>query len=121
MRTPGPPVCAPLDYICATFLDTGRRMADMACEEMNLAPIHIFALLYQETGEPRYLRMAREIEADFETPPAGDYVRTALAGVPFFQTPKPRWESLHAIQGISSLYQITGDARYRTAFEARAS
>ena len=61
-----------------------------------------FGLLYQDTGEPRYLRMLREIEADWQTPPAGDYVRTALAGMPFYQTPKPRWESLHDIQAILS-------------------
>ena len=76
---------------------------------MNLAPIHVFCLLYEQTGEERYLRMAREIERDCETPPAGDYVRTALAGLDFYQTPKPRWESLHDIQGIAELYLITGD------------
>jgi DUF1680 family protein len=86
-------------------------------EEMNLAPVHVFCLLYARTGEARYLQMARAIEADFETPPAGDYVRTALAGQDFFETPKPRWESLHPIQGIAELYWITGDERYRRAFE----
>lgn len=78
---------------------------------------HALCLLYQETGEPRYLRMVREIEADWQTPPAGDYVRQALANVPFYQTPKPRWESLHDIQAILSLYEITGDDSYRRAFE----
>lgn len=42
------------------------------------------------TGNARYLRMVREIEKDWETPPAGDYVRTALRGVEFYQTPKSR-------------------------------
>jgi uncharacterized protein len=105
------------DLFCRTFLDTGRRLVETGSEEMNLAPIHVFALLYERTGRARYLEMAREIERDFETPPAGDYVRTALAGREFFETPKPRWESLHDIQGIAQLYLITGRDRYRQAFE----
>jgi uncharacterized protein len=107
---------AAADFLCRTFLDTDQRLVDTGSEEMNLAPIHVFCLLYAETGDARYLRMAREIERDFETPPAGDYVRTALAGQPFFQTPKPRWESLHPIQGVAELYFLTGEDRYRQAF-----
>jgi hypothetical protein len=105
------------DYICARFLDTGQRVRDAGAEEMNMAISHGMALLYQETGEPRYLRLLREVEADWESPPAGDYVRSALAGTPFYQTPKPRWESLHDIQAILSLYEITGNDNYRRAFE----
>ena len=105
------------DLICRTFLGTDRRLVETGSEEMNLAPIHVLCLLYERTGEERYLEMAREIEREFETPPAGDYVRTALAGLDFYQTPKPRWESLHDIQGIAELYLIAGDERHRRAFE----
>ena len=105
------------DLVCDTFLATGKRLVSIGSEEMNLAPIHSLCLLYERTGVERYLAMAREIERDFETPPAGDYVRTALAGMEFSQTPKPRWESLHPIQGIAELYFITGDEKYRRAFE----
>src|SRR5207302_341108 len=105
------------DLFCRTFLDANVRLVQTGSEEMNLAPIHAFLLLYQRTSEERYLRLAREIERDFETPPAGDYVRTALAGQDFYQTPKSRWESLHPIQGIAELYFLTGDDRYRKAFE----
>jgi DUF1680 family protein len=105
------------DLFCRLFLDGGRRLVSTGSEEMNLAPIHALCLLYERTGEARYLAMAREIERDFETPPAGDYIRTALAGTPFFQTPKPRWESLHPIQGIAELHFLTGEERYRKAFE----
>ena len=37
-----------------------------------------------------YLQLAREVEKDWEAPPSGDYVRSALAGKPFWQCPKPR-------------------------------
>jgi hypothetical protein len=51
-------------------------------------------MLYRTTGEPRYLRMAKEIEHDWER--AGDYLRVGLDGREFFQSPRPRWQSLHA-------------------------
>lgn len=105
------------DLFCRTFLDGDRRVINAGSEEMNQSCIHIFTLLYEETGEPRYLQMAREIEKDFETPPSGDYVRASLAGKPFYQQPKPRWEGLHAVQAIAELYFITGDDKYRKAYE----
>lgn len=105
------------DYFCRYFLEGGKRVLQAGSEEMNQSSIHIFTLLYRETGAERYLRMAREIEKDWETPPSGDYVRTALAGKPFYQTPKPRWESLHSIQAIAELYFLTGDEKYRRAYE----
>jgi len=105
------------DYVCSRFIDTSERVIDAGAEEMNMAIAHGLCLLYQETHEPRYLRMVREIEMDWQKPPAGDYVRAALAGFPFHQTPKPRWESLHDIQAIATLYEITGEPAYRQAFE----
>jgi hypothetical protein len=105
------------DFICDTFPEGGRRAVSVGAEEMNEAIIHGMLLLYERTQEKRYLDMARRVEQDWETPPSGDYVRTALAGVPFYQTPKPRWESLHDLQAIARLYWLTGDERYRRAFE----
>ena len=105
------------DHVCNRFLDTGERVIDAGAEEMNMAISHVLCLLYLETGEPSYLRMVREIETDWQTPPSGDYVRTALRGLPFHETPKPRWESLHDVQAILSLYEITGEEDYRRAFE----
>ncbi len=101
------------DLVCATYLDTGRRPREAGSSEMNLAIIHALGRLYRTTREERYLRMMRVIEEDWEL--EGDYLRTALAGLEFYQTPKPRWESLPDLQGLLELYLITGDDRYRTA------
>lgn len=108
--------CRCADLFCRTFVTGGKRVIQAGSEEMNEACIHLFTLLYQDKGEPRYLQMAREIETDWATPPSGDYVRAALADKSFFQIPKPRWESLHSVQAIAELYFITGDTKYRQAF-----
>lgn len=102
------------DLICSTFLDGSLRVADAGSPEMNMAVIHVLGRLYRITNEARYLQMMREIEADWES--AGDYFRTGLAGVEFFKTPKPRWESLHDVQGLVELYRITGHPDYSKAF-----
>ncbi len=102
------------DLICKMYLDTGRRVFDADSHEMNMAVIHVLARLYRKTGHQRYWRMVQEIEKDWER--AGDYLRTGLAGVEFYQTPRPRWESLHDLQGLVELYRVTGDERYKTAF-----
>jgi len=102
------------DLICKTYLDAPRRVYDAGSHEMNMSVIHGLARLHRKTGEARYLRMAEEVLKDFER--AGDYFRTGLDGVQFHRAPKPRWESLHALQGMVELHRITGDERFRRAF-----
>jgi DUF1680 family protein len=104
------------DLVCNTFLDTGHRVWDTDSHEMNMAIIHSLGRLYRITDSERYLRMMREIEQDWQRSPAGDYLRSALQGLDFYRTPKPRWESLHDLQGLVELYRITGDDQYRRAF-----
>ncbi len=104
------------DLICNTFLDTGKRVIDAGSPEMNMAVIHSLGWLYRETGNDRYLRMMREIEKDWEL--AGDYFRAGVQGIDYFRTPKPRWESLHDLQGLVELYLITGDEAYARAYES---
>jgi DUF1680 family protein len=105
--------CRAADLVCQVYLDTERRMLAAGSDEMNLAIIHALGMLYRRSGQPRYLQMMREIEKDWEQ--AGDYLRTGLAGVEFYRTPRPRWESLHDLQGLVELYRITNDPRYRHA------
>jgi len=103
------------DLVCKIYLDTGKRVYDAGSAEMNMAVVHSLGLLYRETKKPEYLRMMHEIEKDWEKPPAGDYLRLAKTGMEYYQTPKPRWESLHPMLGLAELYRITGEAPYRDA------
>lgn len=106
------------DLFCRRFLDNPHeRLHDTGAHEMNQAPIHSLAWLHRLTGEERYLRMAEQIVTEFAIPPAGDYLNAGLAGREFWETPKPRWESLHPIMGLSELYLATGREEYRRAFE----
>jgi len=103
------------DLMCRTFLDGSFRVVDAGSPEMNMAVIHVLGHLYRLTSEPRYLQLIHQIEADWQK--AGDYFRTALGNLEFYQTPRPRWESLHDLQGLVELHLISGDPRYRQAFE----
>ena len=102
------------DLICRTYLDGTRRVIDAGSPEMNMAVSHVMAELHRRTGVARYLELVRQIEKDWER--SGDYLRTGLAGVPFYKTPLPRWESLHDLQTLVELWRLTGDPRYREAF-----
>jgi uncharacterized protein len=112
-------VCRIADLFCRLFLFTSQHVYSISpgYEEMNMACIHAFCLLYEVTGVERYLELVRQIEKDLETPPCGDHIRAGLEGKDFYKGSKPRWESLHIIQGIAELYYITGEERYRKAFE----
>ena len=118
-------VCAEriADLLCRKYLGKKTpRLADTGSTEMNLAPVHALCILYRKTKNERHLKLALQIVDEFSAqsdgkPLAGDYLQQALRGVEFFQTPKPRWESLHPIMAMAELYWITGEDRYREAFE----
>ena len=123
----------------AKALDCARRMGDLLCRmylgeksprlvetlwaEMNLAPAHSLALLYKATKERQYLKLAEQIVEEFAAldadgkPLAGNYLKGPLAGLEFFELPKPRWESLHPIMALAELYTVTGKEEYRESFE----
>ena len=102
------------DLVCKTYLDTGKHVFDAGDPEMNMAILTGMTRLYRVTGEPRYLRLAHEVEHDWER--AGDYLRAGLDGREFYRSPRPRWESLHDLQGLLELWRATGEAKYRDAF-----
>ncbi|MBD3181406.1 hypothetical protein GF312_03880 [Candidatus Poribacteria bacterium] len=103
------------DLVCNIYLNTDKKVLDAGSHEMNMAVIHVLGWIYRETGQERYFQMMQQIEKEWEQ--AGDYFRQGLDNVEFYKTPLPRWESLHDVQGLVELYQITGDERYKTAFE----
>lgn len=112
------------DLFCDQFLgETSPRLVDTGSTEMNLAPVHALSLLYRAGGDHRYLQLAIQIIDEFAAVDtegkflAGDYLNAPLAGKEFFQTPKPRWESLHPIMALAELYRIVGNPQYRDAFE----
>lgn len=107
------------DLVCKTYLNTDKRVFDAGSHEMNMAILHSLGWLYRVTKEPRYLAMVKEIQTDWER--AGDYYRAGLAQQPFFRTPRPRWESLHDVEGLFELYQITGNATYEDALHSHWS
>lgn len=111
------------DLLCEMYLGAKTpRLVETGSTEMNLAPVHSLCILHRKTKDERYLRLALQIVDEFGAtengePLAGDYLLSALDGKEFFQTPKPRWESLHPIMALAELYWITGEDRYRVAFE----
>jgi len=111
------------DLLCRKYLGRKKtRLVDTGETDKNLAPVHSLCILYQKTKNERYLNLAIQIVDEFAArskgePLAGDYLQQALQGREFFQTPKPRWESLHPIMALAELYWITGEDRYRQAFE----
>ncbi|HEY3757131.1 MAG TPA: beta-L-arabinofuranosidase domain-containing protein [Opitutaceae bacterium] len=90
-------------------------------------------LLYQRTGDRRYLRFCEWLIAEWRTPHGPDIERKALAGVPVFDMfPKPKpiakayWDGGHSkayemmscFEGLLELYRMTGQPEYRDAVEA---
>jgi DUF1680 family protein len=116
------------DLLCERYLGAppGRRLVDSGVVDKygwsgthaNLAPVHSLAILHRRTGEKRYLDLSLQLTREFEiTPHGGGYIRTALQGKDFYQTPRPRWESLHAVMALPELYWITGREDFRRAYE----
>jgi hypothetical protein len=105
------------EYFFELILEDHVMLSSLGDVEMNQAPVHAFARLYAITGDERFLRLAEAIVDDFEAPGAGDYIRTALNGQAFYEGPKPRWESLHAVQALAELFLATGRTEYRTVVD----
>ena len=105
------------DLFYRQFVQEDRKLVETGSSYANFAPLHSLCKLYQLTHEKRYLHMAEKIVGEFSEPGGGDYLRNALRGGEFYECAQPRWESLHVVQGLASLYEITGDPMYKQAFE----
>ena len=115
------------DCIYNYFMTGNQTFVSQNWAECNFAISHAFALLYQETGNKKYLEASehivlkewRLIYDDFYTkrPLACDWLSAAAVGKDFYQSNQPRWESLHTLMTLSTLYQITNNQDYYKAFE----
>lgn len=105
------------DLLVSRFMNSNIHLTnDGSFGQMNYAVIHAFTSLYRITGKPEYLQMAQWITKEWDIAGAGLYLRYALAGKEMFEFPGNRWESLHDFLGMSDMYLLTGDTRYRDAF-----
>lgn len=106
--------CKAGDLIHRTFVGTENRMKS---PEQNLAILHGACLLYEKTGEPRYLELAEWCIEELDKPGSCGYIEDALAGKEIQEFRARRWEGLHCIQGICEMGFITGDTKYHDAFK----
>lgn len=90
------------------FYNGKKRLKDMGSTETNLAALHIFALLYGQTGKKEYMDFAVKVAEDVESPEGGGYISCMDSGEEFYRCRKPRWESLHVIMGINALGSVSG-------------
>lgn len=95
--------------------NSGMRIVDTGSSEMNLAVYHGAAMLFNRTGDQKYLDLAYSVEEDTRDPRAGNYMQYSQDGTEFFECPKPRWESLHVIMGYAEMYRASGDRKYLEA------
>jgi DUF1680 family protein len=84
-------------------------------------------LLYNRTGDARYLAFAEHIVAQWETPDGPRLISRALEGVPVAERfpPPAKWftwengqkayEMMSCYEGLLELYRVTGRAEYLTA------
>lgn len=100
------------DYVRTFFARPGVKIEDAGWAETNMSILHVYTLLYEQTGEKRFLDFAMEILKAIATPQGGDYLNAALAGMEYFQMRKPRWEGLHSVMALGEIGKITGEMKY---------
>ena len=99
-----------IDCIYETFKD--RSYVVTGGFETNRGISHGYAMMYQITGEKKYLDEAeRIIIEDCKGDPSGWY-NTALRGRHFYQSNNNRWEILHMMMTLGILYEETGNEEY---------
>ena len=106
-----------LDYIIAFMNENnGGSFIPSGGLEMNAAIGHAFALIYKATGEQRYLDACLQmVDTDWDR--IGNWFKDALAGKDFYQANLHRWEALHPVSMLATLYEVTGEEKYYDALE----
>ncbi len=115
------------DCVYKYFIDGGISIAAQKWAECNLAVGHAFALLYEETGDGKYLEAAEKIVAvdwnveylDFYTKKTlcCGWLKAAMEGKTFAGSGQPRWEGIYSLETLAALYRATGNEEYRTGLE----
>lgn len=105
------------DGMCRFFEEGTHTLQEADCYDANGAGGRIFCLLYEQTGEERYWRMARRFESLWEeTEGGGHFVTNGEKRLSFHLGEQHRWESLHALMQISDMGRITGKNNYKDVF-----
>ena len=115
------------DCVYNYFIAGNQPFVSQNWAECNFAISHAFAILYQETGNKKYLEACERIVLnewkleydDFYTKRAlaCDWLGAAAEGKAFYQSNQTRWESLHTLMTLAPLYQITKKQEYYKALE----
>ena len=121
-------VCRAADCLYDYFILGKRTFASQNWGECNFAASHMFALLYEQTRDPRYLQAAEYIVRTEWTLPYHDFytnstlscnwLESSLAGTPFCYSAQKRWESLYTLTTLAVLYRVTGNRDYADAMES---
>lgn len=101
------------DAVVEYFLKAPEKI-DLAKANENLGLAHGYALLYKTFGCERYREMAELILARAER--ERRYTEGALTGKAFYELPWPRWEALHALEGLGAM----GDEKREKAMQLLA-
>lgn len=116
-----------LDCIYDYFITGKQTFVSQNWAECNFAISHVFALLYNETGNQDYLKAAEYIVQDewklkyddFYTKKniSCDWLSAVTSGKAFYKSNQPRWESLYSLETLATLYKVTENKEYYNAME----
>ena len=116
------------DCVYNYFIAGGVSIAAQKWAECNLAIGHAFALLYEETGDAKYLEAAEKIVADdwnTEYPDfytrqvlSANWLKAALEGKTYAESGQPRWEGIYSLETLETLYRATQKEEYKTGLDS---
>ncbi len=115
------------DCVYNHFIEGKQTFVSQNWAECNFAISHVFAILYLETGNAKFLEASERIVLEewqleyddyfSKSTLACDWLGAAAEGKAFCQSNQKRWESLHTLMTLSPLFQISGNQEYYKALE----